>query len=570
MTTNSNTNKSSQGPLFSGIYSFITGESKDSKSEKTKISNPMEQLILKKHASKLVKNSKQFKSFEKIFQNLVQLGYPHKQIFNAILIWKFQTIDEYIDAFSEQNGKINHNFEASDFDLCFVCQRVEEQHNEFIQDGNKGIELNKTNGQSKESKDIELKIKELKDFNKIIPDNNKNNIIAPNNNNICQICFDEMSSKTFQLKCAHLFCKECIMEYLKEEINNSRVAKINCPYPKCKQQFTENNITDLLSKEYVTKYKRFIFREKFKSGPSYVSCPILNCDGYAKSKKSSSKQVRLECNYGHPFCSQCNQAWHYEEPCTNDQEIKDFATYSGFILKKCPKCKAWTEKNEGCNHMHCQACEFDWCWLCEQHFPKGHYYQSGPCYGKLYVNQEVDFDQMENQLILNKTPWIIQCLFSLYVLTIFYIRTSITRILKKKNDKANRLIPYEEIENNIKHVKFDNTFLVLQGGQTLIKNDIIVVGEPKDDIPPKHALLIHFYCWIITIFVGGLCINLFMLAAIMFNGTSVSSRGLITKKLWSLSKILILLVSYATFGPILTFIWFIFTLGYSTWAIIKV
>jgi hypothetical protein len=247
----------------------------------------MEQLILKKHASKLVKNSKQFKSFEKIFQNLVQLGYPHKQIFNAILIWKFQTIDEYIDAFNEQNGIINHNFEASDFDLCFVCQRVEEQHNEFIQDGNKGIELNKTNGQSKESKDIELKIKELKDFNKIIPDNNKNNIFAPNNNNICQICFDEMSSKTFQLKCAHLFCKECIMEYLKEEINNSRVAKINCPYPKCKQQFTENNITDLLSKEYVTKYKRFIFREKFKSGPSYVSCPILNCDGYAKSKKSS-------------------------------------------------------------------------------------------------------------------------------------------------------------------------------------------------------------------------------------------------------------------------------------------
>lgn len=81
---------------------------------------------------------------------------------------------------------------------------------------------------------------------------------------------------------------------------------------------------------------------------------------------------------------------------------------------------------------------------------------------------------MENQLILNKTPWIIHCLFSLYVLTIFYIRTSITRILKKKNDKANRLIPYEEIENNIKHVKFDNTFLVLQGGQTLIKNDIML------------------------------------------------------------------------------------------------
>lgn len=204
--------------------------------------------------------------------------------------------------------------------------------------------------------------------------------------------------------------------------------------------------------------------------------------------------MRLECNFGHPFCSQCNHAWFYEEPCTSDQEIKNIATYFGFILKKCPKCKTWTEKNEGCSHMHCKVCEFDWCWLCEKPLFKNSLLEKRKCYGKLYVNQEINFDQMENQLFLTNASFIIQCIFSLYVLTIFYIRTTITKMFKKKNNnKFNFLIPYEANENNIENVKFDSVTLVFRGGKKLIENDIIVVDEPKYVVPPKHSLLITCY-----------------------------------------------------------------------------
>jgi late competence protein required for DNA uptake (superfamily II DNA/RNA helicase) len=81
-----------------------------------------------------------------------------------------------------------------------------------MKDENRNITLNKICHQNKEGKDIELKIKQLKNVNKIIPDdmNKTNNLIASNINNICQICFDEITSKAFQLKWAHLFCKECI------------------------------------------------------------------------------------------------------------------------------------------------------------------------------------------------------------------------------------------------------------------------------------------------------------------------------------------------------------------------
>eukprot|EP00112_Aurelia_sp_Birch-Aquarium-sp1_P004761 Seg1540.8_Seg1540.3 transcript_id=Seg1540.8_Seg1540.3/GoldUCD/mRNA.D3Y31 product="E3 ubiquitin-protein ligase parkin" protein_id=Seg1540.8_Seg1540.3/GoldUCD/D3Y31 len=33
--------------------------------------------------------------------------------------------------------------------------------------------------------------------------------------------------------------------------------------------------------------------------------------------------------------------------------------------KRCPGCKAHTEKAGGCNHMTCQRCRYQWCWNCE-------------------------------------------------------------------------------------------------------------------------------------------------------------------------------------------------------------
>ena len=49
-------------------------------------------------------------------------------------------------------------------------------------------------------------------------------------------------------------------------------------------------------------------------------------------------------------------------------------------MKQCPKCKIYTEKNEGCNHMKCTECKFQWCWLCEKEYLYGHC-ERGLCNG---------------------------------------------------------------------------------------------------------------------------------------------------------------------------------------------
>ena len=34
--------------------------------------------------------------------------------------------------------------------------------------------------------------------------------------------------------------------------------------------------------------------------------------------------------------------------------------------KKCPRCSTAIEKDEGCNHMSCRKCRYEFCWICMQ------------------------------------------------------------------------------------------------------------------------------------------------------------------------------------------------------------
>jgi hypothetical protein len=33
---------------------------------------------------------------------------------------------------------------------------------------------------------------------------------------------------------------------------------------------------------------------------------------------------------------------------------------------RCPRCSTAIEKDEGCNHMSCRKCRYEFCWICMQ------------------------------------------------------------------------------------------------------------------------------------------------------------------------------------------------------------
>ena len=198
----------------------------------------------------------------------------------------------------------------------------------------------------------------------------------------CGICEDEITFddyKKIKMPCHHNFCVDCWFEYLKEKINNSKVYKISCMEHKCNQILDEEFIRKIIDKDkdLLKKYEKFLSTKKLMDSNKNIKfCPIPDCDGYAE--KHWSKYVK--CNFGHEFCFVCGEKPHGWKSCSKiiDQGFEDWKSHT--LVKRCPYCKFWTEKNEGCNHMTCSQCNFQWCWVCEQECVAGHYL-FGTCKG---------------------------------------------------------------------------------------------------------------------------------------------------------------------------------------------
>ena len=211
-----------------------------------------------------------------------------------------------------------------------------------------------------------------------------------NKNKKCGICEEEINEDDINIitiQCNHIFCKDCWLNYLEEKISNANVAKILCMQSGCGVVLNSNFIKNILesNSELINKYNKFLQRQKvFLSNKKYKFCPFPDCEGYAE-KKDKNKVVK--CNFGHTFCFDCLNKPHGKRNCSEiiDKEFEKWKSHK--ILKRCPNCRMWTEKNEGCNHMTCVECKFQWCWLCQKQYNYNHYTQ-GSCRGLQFLKED--------------------------------------------------------------------------------------------------------------------------------------------------------------------------------------
>jgi hypothetical protein len=438
-------------PIFGRMLGNNTQE-QDNNSEENIVNNN----LIKDYYNQLQAREDLIQNFDIISRDLIKMEFNPKHVFRCFLVHKYRTAEEGIELLSKTNGIWNHQY-VPGYNKCFICDDNEKSHR-----GQRNT-INIDNEKLK----IAL-IKRSESFK--VENTNTVKIYALN----CPICFMEIDEHNkIKINCEHIYCRECIVSYLEEEIKNSRVKSIKCPTKGCEQQgvFTEEQIKALVSEDYYGKYIKFLDRERIKENPSLILCPIADCEGYANKSDIISNpsnanpsnnnllieenvqqpllantnnnydtiinvgNTKIVCNRGHPFCSKCNQAWHGETQCEEDREIKDFATNSGFIVKKCPQCKVWTEKNSGCNHMTCQQCTFSWCWLCEAECPPEHYNTVGtPCYGKLFegISPE-EMRRLEREMLNNIN------MFTFFFIGLFVgLRVAITEAFRRH--RPNKII----------------------------------------------------------------------------------------------------------------------------------
>mgnify|MGYP002625133919 CR=1 FL=1 len=311
---------------------------------------------------------------------LRDMGYDNKMINKVYALLRPETIERAIDYMTEIDGIYQHNFFENhirnrDKYLCFICKKPRRCHLDYIPEDLLG--------------DLDL----IDDFNNNLDNNMNNNNIDINNNLVkpketflCSVCFEEIDKeeKNYNdLPCGHICCTQCWINYLKSLINDANVEKMKCIEHKCNEILPEEFIMKHIENDekIVNKYNKFKNRAVILNDPDKKLCPEVNCESFL-TKSKNTKYVK--CLLGHEYCFECLHKPHGKLSCEQVLE-KEFQSWKeGKVLKKCPKCKIYTEKNEGCNHMTCTSCKYQWCWLCEGEYKYGHFSQ-GACNGHQFT-----------------------------------------------------------------------------------------------------------------------------------------------------------------------------------------
>ena len=113
--------------------------------------------------------------------------------------------------------------------------------------------------------------------------------------------------------------------------------------------------------------------------PNLVYCNGKSCDlTFKVEDKFLTSDLQLPqqdsvCKCGTIVCLKCKGSGHeplnckmYNEWDDNLSEVLDTLNnnWKKKNTKTCPACKTDIEKNQGCMHMTCAKCRFEFCWLC--------------------------------------------------------------------------------------------------------------------------------------------------------------------------------------------------------------
>lgn len=240
----------------------------------------------------------------------------------------------------------------------------------------------------------------------------------------CKICFTEtLGENCIQFSpCTHIFCKDCISNYLQIKIKDGCVKNLCCPEEKCTSEITPGQIKSLISSDFFNKYDSLLLNVTLDTMPDIIYCPRINCH-YPVIREQNGLRELAQCpNCQLAFCIFCKAVYHGIEPCkinsaekqklvseyqkaTDERKLELEKRYGKKNLQdlvestmsedwihsntnNCPQCNAPIEKSEGCNKMTCWKCNTYFCWLCRKvlnsQTPYLHYDDpNSKCYGLL-------------------------------------------------------------------------------------------------------------------------------------------------------------------------------------------
>ncbi|XP_061742832.1 E3 ubiquitin-protein ligase RNF19B [Nerophis ophidion] len=198
--------------------------------------------------------------------------------------------------------------------------------------------------------------------------------------------------------CSHRTCSDCLRQYLRIEISESRVG-IACP--QCPETLAPLDVRAILDDgALLERFEEYHLRRFLAADPDTRWCPAPDCS-YAVIAYGCAECPKLSCGRDGcdtDFCYHCRQLWHPNQTCDQARRqrarhgsgSKDASALYVFNeegggdaeeIKPCPRCGAYIMKtNDGsCNRMNCTVCACQFCWLCMQEITDVHYLSPSGC-----------------------------------------------------------------------------------------------------------------------------------------------------------------------------------------------
>ena len=213
------------------------------------------------------------------------------------------------------------------------------------------------------------------------------------NNNVgveCITCANETEVVVvFDCDVGHSMCIGCFVTYIKSALNHRNFKKhsqygytIQCPDNCNGSEVKEIHHFRIMGEKDYGRYQRFGTEECLREMGG-IFCPAPGCCMGLIPEPGQRRIQCTECKF--IFCGRCQNQYHAgkcattaevqqapqeEDPNHFNQNIERArwvaATerYVREISKACPRCHVAIQKTEGCNHMTCLLCKFEFCWLC--------------------------------------------------------------------------------------------------------------------------------------------------------------------------------------------------------------
>mmetsp|Transcript_12300 Transcript_12300/g.16108 ORF Transcript_12300/g.16108 Transcript_12300/m.16108 type:complete len:510 (+) Transcript_12300:267-1796(+) len=194
----------------------------------------------------------------------------------------------------------------------------------------------------------------------------------------CAICYDDECDLMMAMSCGHSFCMECWYDFCDNAVNEGPVSvRTTCPQAQCNEIVTEEEMGRALGSNapQMQKFLSFQLRSFVEANNLTRWCPGKGCERIACAESASAMEAEgnlascdacltsfcLVCGEEPHAPSSCKDLARWNEKCRNESETANWILAN---TKSCPRCRSRIEKNQGCNHMTCSSCKYEFCWIC--------------------------------------------------------------------------------------------------------------------------------------------------------------------------------------------------------------